>query len=59
MDATTGHPTVEELMAEQGTGPINDVTYLQGDFWPEEESAEDFVEALRAWRRHRRTDPAA
>ena len=28
----TGHPSVEQLTAEQGTGPIADVTLLQGDF---------------------------
>ena len=54
-----GHPSVEELMAEQGTGPITDVSVLHGDFWPEEESIEDFLEALHEWRGHKRTDPAA
>ena len=29
-------------MIEQGTGPIADVSALHGDFWPEEESIEEF-----------------
>ena len=57
--AVSGHPTVEQLMAEQGTGPITDVSVLHGDFWPEEESIESFLETLHCWRGHQRTDPAA
>ena len=54
-----GHPSLEQLMAEQGAGPITDVSLLRGDFWPEEESIEEFLEALHEWRGHKRTDPAA
>jgi hypothetical protein len=54
-----GHPSIEQLMAEQGTGPIADAALLRGDFWPEEESIEDFLAALHEWRGHRRADPAA
>jgi hypothetical protein len=57
--AASGHPSVEQLMAEQGTGPIADVSVLRGDFWPEEESIESFLETLHQWRGHQRTDPAA
>ena len=57
--AASGHPSVEQLIAEQGTGPIHDVSALHGDFWPEEESIEDFLETLHEWRGHKRTDPAA
>lgn len=46
-------------MAEQGIGPITDVSVLRGDFWPEEESIEGFLEALHEWRGHKRTDPAS
>ncbi|MBZ5626160.1 MAG: hypothetical protein LAQ69_46870 [Acidobacteriia bacterium] len=56
--AASGHPSVEQLMAEQGTGPITDVSALHGDFWPEEESIEAFLETLHEWRGHKRTDPA-
>ena len=57
--AATGHPSVDQLMAEQGTGPITDVSVLHGDFWPVEESIEDFLATLHEWRGHKRTDPAA
>jgi len=49
-----GHPSLEELQAEQGTGPITDVQVLRGDFWPEDEPIEDFLEALHEWRGHKR-----
>jgi len=57
--AASGHPSIEELMAEQGTAPITDVSELHGDFWPEEESVEDFVATIREWRGHKRADPVA
>lgn len=57
--AATGHPSVDQLMTEQGTGPITDVSALHDDFWPEEESIEDFLDTLHGWRGHKRTDPAA
>lgn len=56
--AAAGHPSIEQLMAEQGTGPITDVSVLHGDFWPEEESVEEFVATIREWRGHERTDPS-
>jgi hypothetical protein len=46
-------------MAEQGTGPITDVSVLHGDFWPEQESIEEFLATLHEWRGHKRTEPAA
>ena len=54
-----GHPSVEQLVAQQGTGPVTDLTILRGDFWPEDESIEEFLETLHEWRGHVRTDPAA
>lgn len=57
--ASSGHPSFEQLMAEQGTGPITDVSTLRGDFWPEEESIEEFLETLYEWRGRKRADPAA
>ena len=57
--AASGHPSIEQLMAEQGTGPITDVSVLHGDFWPVEESVEEFVATIREWRGHKRTDPSA
>ena len=57
--ASSGHPSIEQLMVEQGTGPITDVSVLHGDFWPEDESVEEFVATIREWRGHKRTDPSA
>jgi len=53
------NPSLDELIAQQGKGPITDVSVLHGNFWPEEESIEDFLEALYEWRGHKKADPAA
>ena len=57
--ARTGHPSIEELVAEQGTRFPADPADLLGDFWPEEESIEDFLKALHEWRGHDKSDRAA
>ena len=57
--ARTGHPSIEELVAEQGTRFPADPAELLGDFWPEEESIEDFLRAFHEWRGHDRRDRAA
>jgi hypothetical protein len=57
--AKEGHPSIEELVAAQGTVFPADARELLGDFWPEEESIEDFLSALREWRGHNKTDRAA
>jgi len=53
-----GHPKIEELIAEQGIVFPRDPRDLLGDFWPEEESIDNFVRALRESRGPRNTDPA-
>jgi hypothetical protein len=47
-------PSIEELIAQEGTGPIDDVSVLHGNFRPEEERIEDFIAALHEWRGHNR-----
>jgi hypothetical protein len=54
-----GHPPIDELVAEQGVVFPRDPQELLGDFWPQDESVDDFLSALREWRGHTRTDPAA
>lgn len=54
-----GHPSIEELVAEQGTRFPADPSELLGDFWPEEESIDEFLRALREWRGHDNRDRAA
>ncbi len=41
--------TIEQLAAEQGTKPM-DFEEMLGDFWPEDESVDEFTAALRDWR---------
>ncbi|HEX9117752.1 MAG TPA: hypothetical protein VGA61_16920 [Anaerolineae bacterium] len=43
--------TVEELAAAQGVQPVENPNDLWGDFWPEDESLDAFVEAIRESRR--------
>lgn len=54
-----GHPTIDELISEQHVVFPRDPHDLLGDFWPDEESIDDFLAAMREWRGHTRTDPAA
>jgi hypothetical protein len=46
------NPTLDELIAQQGKGPVADVGLLHGDFWPEDEQIEDFLSALSERRGH-------
>lgn len=41
---------LETLAAQQGVEPVNDFDDLLGDFWPEDESADEFITAVREWR---------
>ena len=52
-------PAVEQLIAEQGKGPISDPSMLLGDFWPDDEPVERFLSALHEWRGHNASDRAA
>ena len=45
--ARQGHPSVSELVAAQGLTFPRDPRDLFGDFWPEHESIEDFLAAMR------------
>lgn len=57
--ARQGHPSTGELIAAQGVTFPRDPRDLLGDFWPEDESIDEFLAAMRQWRGHARTDPAA
>ena len=50
MTVAGGHRTVDQLAAEQGTGPIEDVGLLRGDFWPEEDFIDELQAAIDRWR---------
>ncbi len=38
--------TIEEIVQTQQTEPIQDISTLQVDFWPEQETADDFIEYI-------------
>jgi hypothetical protein len=43
--------TIEQIAAEQGIGPFDfKAAQAEATFWPEEESIDDFIAALRHWR---------
>lgn len=42
--------SLEELSLQQGVKPVANFTDLLGDFWPEDESAEEFIATLKEWR---------
>ena len=44
--------SLDRLIAEQGVKPAK-FTDLLGDFWPEDETADDFISAVRSWRAQR------
>ena len=50
------NPTVDELIAQQGKGPIGDPWTLLGDLRPDDEPIEEFLAALLEWRGHNRSD---
>lgn len=49
-------PALEQLAKEQGAPLAVDFDDLLGDFWPEDESVDDFLAARERWRREGR-DP--
>jgi hypothetical protein len=48
-------PDIEALARQQGVSSNAKFEDLLGDFWPEDESVEDFLEARRRWRREGRS----
>jgi hypothetical protein len=44
------HARAWELAKKQGVKPIRSIEDLQGDFWPEEESVDEFLYWVRAMR---------
>ena len=46
-----GKTDLEALAAQQRVSTVSDFDSLLGDFWPEEESADQFIATIREWRR--------
>lgn len=44
------HHTLAELAAAQDVKPIARIEQVLGDFWPPDETADEFIAAVRAWR---------
>ncbi len=40
----------QSSVKQQGASPVTDFDSLLGDFWPEDESADDFIATVRRWR---------
>jgi len=51
------HARAWELAKQQGVKPIRSIEDLQGDFWPEDESVDEFLEWVRAIRQQDRQEP--
>lgn len=43
-------PTIEALAESQGVSPVLDIATLAGDFWPQDDSPEEFAAAIEQWR---------
>jgi hypothetical protein len=52
-----GPADLEDLAREQGAPLAVRFEDLIGDFWPEEETRDQFIAALREWRREGTTHP--
>lgn len=44
-------PSLDELT--KGVPAVTSIEELGGDFWPEDESVEEFIATIRAWRREK------
>jgi hypothetical protein len=49
--AETRRVELERLADEQGVNPIFEFDLLRADFWPDDESVDDFLQAVREQRR--------
>lgn len=41
---------IEALAKQQGVCPVTDLEALLGDFWPEDETPDQFISTVRQWR---------
>ena len=44
------HAELLRLAERQGVKPVTNIDDLAGDFWPEDESIDDFIATVRRWR---------
>ena len=50
VSANPAHARAWNLARQQGVNPIKSIKELQGDFWPENESVDEFLEFVRSIR---------
>jgi hypothetical protein len=50
-ESIASHEKLRQLAAQQGVAPIDSIDELRGDFWPEDESTDDFIDWLHDVRR--------
>ncbi len=50
LSTSSAHARAWELARQQGVRPIKSIKDLQGDFWPEDESVDEFLELVRSIR---------
>ena len=43
-------PTILEIAARRGIKPIQSINELRGDFWPDDDNLDEFLQELRRWR---------
>lgn len=43
-------PSLEELARQQGVSPVGNLEELRVEFWPESDSIDEFIAAVRRWR---------
>jgi hypothetical protein len=57
--ADSARAALRELAKQQSIKPVTELSLLRGNFWPENESIDDLIKTVRAWRNEpetRRTD---
>jgi len=54
-EVSSARARLRKLIDEQGIKPITlEQLHAMGDLWPEDESVDDFIAAVREWRREGR-----
>ena len=48
---------LDDLARAQGLPLITDIDAIAGDFWPEDETCDEFIAAYRSWRQAGRQRP--
>ena len=56
LEQTEALARLQKFAAESGIRPLDfDALLSKADFWPEDETADDFIRAVEEWRRDKRS----